>query len=106
MTTFDNREQAFERKFAHDEEMQFKARARRNKLLGLWAAAQAGLDGEKADAYAKDVVVADMEQPGDDDVIEKVLGDLIAAGVEMKREEVVFQLNKCMTEAQKQLAAE
>ncbi len=106
MTTFSEREQTFERKFAHDEELQFKARARRNKLVGLWAAQQAGLSGDAADAYAKDIVAVDLERAGDEDVIEKVLGDLIAAGLEFKRDEVVLQLNYWYTEAQKQLMNE
>ena len=78
MTTFDDRENAFENKYAHDEEMNFKARARRNKLLGLWVAAQ--LDKDDPDAYAKSVVVADLEEDGDEDVIRKVMSDIIAAG--------------------------
>ncbi|MFC3118146.1 DUF1476 domain-containing protein [Jhaorihella thermophila] len=76
MTTFDDRESAFEAKFAHDEEMQFKAQARCNKLLGLWAAERMGLSGEKAEEYAKTVVIADFEEPGDEDVIRKVTADL------------------------------
>ncbi|MEM9550516.1 MAG: DUF1476 domain-containing protein [Pseudomonadota bacterium] len=76
MTTFDDRETAFEAKFAHDEEMQFKAEARRNKLLGLWAADLMGLSGDEADAYAKTVVAADFEEPGHEDVVRKVAGDL------------------------------
>lgn len=76
MTTFDDRETAFEAKFAHDEEMQFKAEARRNKLLGLWAADLLGLSGDEADAYAKTVVAADFEEPGHEDVVRKVAGDL------------------------------
>jgi hypothetical protein len=72
MTTFDKREEGFEKKFAHDEELRFKANARRNKLLGLWAAEKLGLSGAEADAYAKEVVVADFEHSGDDDVFQKV----------------------------------
>jgi hypothetical protein len=106
MTSFNEREQGFERKFAHDEELQFKARARRNKLLGVWAAEQAGLSGDAAAAYAKDIVAVDLERAGDDDVIDKVLGDLISAGLEFKRDEVVAQLNYWYTEAQKQIVAE
>ena len=71
MTTFDKREEGFEKKFAHDEELRFKANARRNKLLGLWAAEKLGLSGAEADAYAKEVVVADFEEAGDDDVFRK-----------------------------------
>lgn len=76
MTTFDERESAFESKFAHDAEMQFKAEARRNKLLGLWAAELMGKTGEAAEAYAKDVIKADFEEAGDEDVFRKVSGDL------------------------------
>jgi hypothetical protein len=80
MTTFDKREEGFEKKFAHDEELRFKANARRNKLLGLWAAEKLGLSGAEADAYAKEVVVADFEQAGDD-VFQKVRKDFDAKGV-------------------------
>ncbi|MGO4916826.1 DUF1476 domain-containing protein [Pseudogemmobacter sp. W21_MBD1_M6] len=76
MTTFDDRENAFENKFAHDAEMQFKAEARRNKLLGLWAADLMGKSGDDAAAYAKEVVKADFEEAGDEDVYRKVSGDL------------------------------
>lgn len=75
-TTFDDRENAFENKFAHDAQMQFKAEARRNKLLGLWAAELMGKSGDEADAYAKEVVKADFEEAGDEDVYRKVSGDL------------------------------
>ncbi|MGJ4887220.1 DUF1476 domain-containing protein [Bradyrhizobium sp. HKCCYLRH3099] len=81
MTTFDKREDAFEKQFAHDEELKFKAEARRNKLLGLWAAEKLGKSGADADAYAKDVIAADFEEAGDADVVRKVLGDLSAKGV-------------------------
>ncbi|SFN74552.1 hypothetical protein SAMN04487859_10839 [Roseovarius lutimaris] len=76
MTTFDDRENAFENKFAHDEEMKFRAEARRNKLLGLWAAELLGKTGDDADAYAKEVVKADFEEAGHEDVVRKVAGDL------------------------------
>ncbi len=76
MTTFDDRENAFENKFAHDEEMKFRAEARRNKLLGLWAAELLGKTGDAADAYAKEVVKADFEEAGHEDVVRKVAGDL------------------------------
>ncbi|MDJ0827847.1 MAG: DUF1476 domain-containing protein [Rhodobacter sp.] len=76
MTTFDDRESAFENKFAHDAEMQFKAEARRNKLLGLWAAELMGRSDEAADDYAKEVIKADFEEAGDEDVYRKVSGDL------------------------------
>ena len=76
MTTFDDRENAFESKFAHDAEMQFKAEARRNKLLGLWAADLMGKSGDAAAAYAKEVISADFEEAGHEDVVRKVAGDL------------------------------
>ena len=76
MTTFDEREHAFENKFAHDAEMQFKAEARRNKLLGLWAAELLGKSGDEAEAYAQEVVKSDFEEAGDEDVFRKVSGDL------------------------------
>ena len=82
MTTFDDRERAFERLYARDQEMQFKVTARRSRLLGLWAAEKMGLTQEEADAYARGVVRADFEEAGDEDVIRKVLGDLTSAGVE------------------------
>ena len=76
MSTFDDREQAFEKKFAHDSQMQFKAEARRNKLLGLWAAELMGKSGDDANAYATEVVKSDFEEAGDEDVFRKVSGDL------------------------------
>jgi hypothetical protein len=81
MTTFDKREEGFEKKFAHDEELRFKATARRNKLLGLWAADKLGLAGAEADAYAKEVVAADFEEAGDEDVFRKVRKDFDAKNV-------------------------
>jgi hypothetical protein len=83
MTTFDKREEGFEKKFAHDEELRFKANARRNKLLGLWAAEKLGVSGDAANVYAKEVVMADFEESGDDDVFKKVRKDLDAKGVAM-----------------------
>ena len=80
-TTFDKREDGFEKKFAHDEELRFKAMARRNKLLGLWAAEVLGKSGAEAEAYAKEVVLADFEEAGDNDVVRKVLKDLEGKGV-------------------------
>ena len=81
MSTFDKREEGFEKKFAHDEELRFKSMARRNKLLGLWAAEQLGKTGPDADAYAKEVVLSDFEEAGDDDVLRKVAKDLESKGV-------------------------
>jgi hypothetical protein len=81
MTTFDDRKDAFEKKFAHDEELRFKATARRNKLFGLWAAGKLGKSGAEAENYAKSVVLADFQEAGEDDVLRKVRADLEAAGV-------------------------
>lgn len=83
MNDFNDRERAFETKFARDEEMQFKITARRNKLLGLWAADKMGLTEVEADAYAKDVIRADFEEAGDEDVVRKLLGDMTAAGIDI-----------------------
>ena len=82
MTTFDDRERAFEAKFAHDEEMNFRIVARRNRLMGQWAAKLMKLSDAEADGYARDVVRADFEEAGDEDVIRKILGDLTSAGVD------------------------
>ena len=81
MTTFSDRENAFENKFAHDAELQFKVAARRDKLIGLWAAAKLGHDGEAAESYAKSIVIADMEEAGDEDVIRKLVADLAGVGI-------------------------
>ena len=83
MTTFDDRERAFESQYARDQEMQFKIVARRNRLLGHWAAKKMGLTEAESDAYARDVIRADFEEAGDEDVIRKLLGDLTSAGVEI-----------------------
>ncbi len=103
MTTFDNREAAFENKFARDQDMAFRVTARRNKLLGQWAAARMGLTEAETDAYAKSVVQADFEEAGDEDVIRKLLGDLIAAGVDTSDEEVRQALADQEVEARRQL---
>jgi hypothetical protein len=81
VTTFDKREEGFEKKFAHDEELRFKALARRNKLLGMWAAGVLGKSGPDADAYAKEVVMADLEEAGDEDVVRKLVKDLAGKGI-------------------------
>ena len=88
MTTFDKREEGFEKKFAHDEELRFKANARRNKLLGLWAAEKLGITGDAANAYAKEVVMSDFEESGDDDVFRKVRNDLDAKGVALSDQDL------------------
>lgn len=94
MNTFNEREKAFEDKYKHDQELQFKVEARRNKLVGLWAAENMGLTGGDADAYAKEVVMADMEEPGDDDVKRKILGDFADKSVDIS----AHQLDKKMEE--------
>jgi len=103
MTTFDDRERAFEAKFARDEEMSFRVTARRNRLVGTWAAGLMGLTPEETDAYAKAVVQADFEESGDHDVVRKILGDLLAAGQEATEEEVRSQLEAQTIEARRQL---
>jgi hypothetical protein len=102
MTTFDDRQKAFENMYARDQELQFKVTARRNRLLGLWAAAKMGLTQEEADAYAKEVVRADFEEAGDEDVIRKVLGDLTSAGVEVDDGSVREALEHKAVEARRQ----
>ncbi len=102
MTTFHDRESAFENKYAHDEEMLFKMTARRNKLLGLWAAEQMGLTPEESDAYAKSVVQADFEESGDEDVVRKILGDLTSAGVETDDQAIRAAIETKMVEARRQ----
>ncbi|CAA9533810.1 MAG: FIG040666: hypothetical protein perhaps implicated in de Novo purine biosynthesis [uncultured Sphingomonas sp.] len=103
MTTFDDRERAFETKFAHDEEMRFRLLARRNKLLGLWAAKLMSLSPAEADSYAMDVVRADFEEAGDEDVIRKLLGDLTGAGVDVDDAQIREQLGFKTAEAKRQL---
>ena len=103
MTTFDKREEGFEKKFAHDDELQFKAMARRNKLLGLWAAGLLGKSGPDADAYAKEVVVADFEQAGDADVLHKVAKDLEGKGV--TEQQIRAQMNELLATAIAQIQA-
>jgi hypothetical protein len=103
MTTFDDRERAFESKFAHDEELRFRVIARRNRLLGQWAAKLMGLSEAEADAYAKDVIRSDFEEAGDEDVMRKVLGDLTSAGVETDETKVREALGHKEVEARRQI---
>ncbi len=103
MTTFDNREQAFENKFARDEEMNFRITARRNRLLGGWAAAKMALTAAETDSYSKSVVQAEFEELGDEDVVRKVLGDVTAAGVHTDEAEVRAALETFNVEARRQL---
>jgi hypothetical protein len=103
MTTFDDRERAFEAKFARDEEMLFRITARRNRLLGQWAGERMGLTPAETDAYSKAVVQADFEEAGDEDVIRKLRGDLTAAGVEVDEAVVRKALEDRTVEARRQL---
>ena len=103
MTTFDDRERAFETKFARDEEVAFRITARRNRLLGQWAAQQMKLTPEETDAYAKAVVQADFEEAGDEDVVRKLLGDLTAAGIDTDEAAVRRALDEQTVEARRQL---
>ena len=106
MSEFDKRASAQEGKFALDQELRFKANARRNKLLGLWAAELMGKSGDEAAAYAVDVVKSDFEAPGDEDVYRKVKGDLDAAGVAMTEHQVHRQMEELMATAIEQVKAE
>lgn len=106
MTTFNDRERAEEAKFAHDEEMHFRIHARRNRLLGQWAAERMGLSAAEAESYAKSVVQADFEEAGDEDVIRKLLGDLVSAGVETSEAEVRSALEAKQVEARRMLMGE
>ncbi len=103
MTTFDDRENKFENKFAHDAELRFKAEARRNKLLGLWAADLMGKSGADAEAYAKEVIKADFEEAGDEDVFRKIRGDFDAAGVNQSDHQIRRQMTDLLAEAVQQL---
>ena len=103
MAQFDDREKAQEAKFARDGELKFKAEARRNKLLGLWAAEHMGLSDEHAKAYAGEVVASDFEEAGDEDVIRKVLGDLTAAGVDSTEGQIRDALGHKLVEARRQI---
>jgi hypothetical protein len=105
MTTFDKREEGFEKKFALDEELKFKAEARRNKLLGLWAAEKLGISGDAANAYAKEVIAADFEQPGEADVLHKVLKDLNAKGDAVTAGDISAKMAELMAVAVTQVKA-
>lgn len=105
MTTFDKREEGFEKKFAIDEEQKFKAEARRNKLLGLWAAEKLGMSGDAANAYAREVVAAEFEEAGDADVVRKVAGDLAAKGIAVSEEQIRAKMNELLPQAIAQVKA-
>jgi hypothetical protein len=106
MTTFDKREEGFEKKFAHDEETRFKVMARRNKLLGLWVAEKLGLTGEAADTYAQDVVASDFVEAGDHDVLRKVMADLKAKSVDLSEHRVRRHMDELLDVAKKQISGQ
>jgi hypothetical protein len=106
MTTFDEREKAFERKFAFDEELRFKATVRRNKLLGLWAAEKLGLSGADADNYAKEVIRSDFAKPGDEDIIAKVRHDFDEKNIAQTDDQIRQALVEMMATAIRQIEAE
>lgn len=106
MTTFEDRKKGFESKFAHDEELKFKATARRNKLLGLWAAEKLGLTGDEAQTYAKDVVLCDLEEPGEEDVFRKIRKDFDDKNVDQSDHQVRRTMGDKMAEAVAQIENE
>ena len=106
MSQFDDREKAAENKYSHDKELEFKATARRNKLLGIWAAGLMGLDGEAVDAYARTVIEADFEEAGDDDVYRKIKGDLDDANVEQSEHQIRKQMEELFATALDQVRSE
>lgn len=106
MSTFDKRQEGFEKKFAHDEALKFKAAARRNKLLGLWAAEKLGLSGAEAEAYAKSVIMADLQEAGDDDVFRKIRADFDAKPVEQSDHQIRRTMDELMATAIDQIQNE
>ena len=106
MTTFDKRKDEAETRYKHSEELEFKAGARRNKLLGLWAAEQMGITGESAETYAKEVVISDFDRPGDEDVLEKVLKDLTDKGLDISAHRVRKEMDQLMEVAHEQVRNE
>ena len=105
MTTFDKREEGFEKQFVHDEELKFKAVARRNRMLGLWAAQKLGLSGAQAEAYAKEVVMADFEEPGDHDVFRKIRRDFDAKGIAQSDHQIRRTMDELMAKAVAEIKA-
>ncbi len=103
MAQFDDRKKAFESKFAHDQALEFKAQARRNKLLGLWAAEKLGVSGADAEAYAKTVVAADFEEAGDEDVFRKIRGDFDAKGVDQSDHQIRREMDDLLVVAREQV---
>jgi hypothetical protein len=106
MTSFEDREKGYERKFAHDEELKFKATARRNRLLGLWAAEQMGITGDAAQVYAREVIKADLAEPGEEDLFRKIRGDFDAKGVGQSDHEIRRKMADLMGQALSQLESE
>lgn len=103
MTTFDDRKDAYENKYAHDKEMEFKVMARRNKLLGLWAADKLHLQADEREAYAREVVTADLAVPGDSDVLHKILRDFEAAGIQLTEKDIRAEMHRLLDVAREQI---
>lgn len=103
---FEDRKKGFENKWAHDEELRFKVFARRNKLLGLWAAEQAGLSGDEADRYARDVIKADFEKPGDEDVFDKIKADIAAKSLDISEHTIRRTMEELLETAKEQVGQE
>lgn len=106
MASFDDRKKGFEDKYKHDKELDFKVNARRNKLLGLWAAKELGIPAAEAEAYAKAVVMADFEKPGDDDVVEKIVGDAKAKGIDLSEHRIRKHMGDLLDTARQQIMGE
>lgn len=106
MSGFDDRLKGFEAKFTHDQEVRFRVVSTRNRLLGRWAAEQLGVPSNEVDAYVTSVVRSDFEEPGDEDVIRKVLADFAERGVPLERGDLLHQLDHCLAEAKRQVARE
>ena len=106
MSSFDDRETSFENKFKHDKELEFKATARRNKLLGLWAANLLGIHGADAESYAKSIIKADLEKPGDQDVVDKIMADFKNRGVELSEHRLRKQMTELLATAVAQVRSE
>ncbi|MGF1628478.1 MAG: DUF1476 domain-containing protein [Kiloniellaceae bacterium] len=107
MATFNDREKAFEDKYRHDQDLQFRTDVRRNKLLGQWVARELlGLEGDAVDTYAKEVVASDLDEPGPDDVIRKIMGDLQAKGIDYSEHRLRHRLEEMMAEAKLQIMSE
>ena len=106
MSSFDNREKAFENKFAHDQKLDFAVEARLSKLYGLWAAEKLGLDGDNANTYAGDVIEANLEEPGFNDILRKVRADFDEKGLDISNHMMEVELENCLNEAKKQIASE